>query len=389
MKKLTLALLVACSFSLDAAAADDARTWTYQYLLATARTERELAPITEHIIAERRLHTLPLLDFTAEVLLTRLDDGNFPLQNKLRLIRVLDVAKSPRYTDVLVHVRERSQSGEIDKEARKAISKEKSDAAAYVPGTIDIRAIVEEVEAAALAATPTTEQGKHLAEFTGGTFDELFRWAGKPQQIVSGQTRVTDGFLIHIKVQRITFFYRGLGRVVYGYNDSKGGWLFQAVVADPLAFEHEFSYRDRATQLGMPDTPTLEMMQLVSGYTASMKNVIERNYRRETRPLEFMDTAAEILVSQFHTARDPVTVDMYAWICRLLTMHGGTRYAAILRKVAAESDDAKLSRFAQLPIEPGGEAPAVAYLPGTVSLPAQRAKYPVLYPGSTFQSGRL
>jgi hypothetical protein len=33
--------------------------------------------------------------------------------------------------------------------------------------------------------------------------------------------------------------------------------------------------------------------------------------------------------------------------------------------------------------------PQEAYVPGTISLDAQRAKYPPLYPESTFQSGRL
>jgi hypothetical protein len=160
-------------------------------------------------------------------------------------------------------------------------------------------------------------------------------------------------------------------------------------VADPLAFEQEFSYRERAQELGMPDDRALEMMQLVSGYTASMKNVVEVNYHRDSRPLEFLDTAAEILATQFQTADDPVKVDMYAWICRLLTQFGGPRYAAILQRVAAQTPDAKLKRFAQLPIEATNEAPAAPYVPGTISLAAQRAKYPPLYPASTFQSGRL
>jgi hypothetical protein len=217
----------------------------------------------------------------------------------------------------------------------------------------------------------------------------LFEWAGRPHQIVSGQTRVSDGIFIHIKIQRVTFFYRGVGRVVYGYNGSKKAWLFQAVVADPLAFEQEFSYRDRARELGLVDDPTLEMIQLVSGYTASIKSVVEKNYQRQTRPLEFMDTAAEILVTQFEAADDPVKVDMHAWICRLLTMHGGRRYATILAQVAKGTDDSKLRRFAILPIEKTDEVPAEPYVPGTITLAAQRAKYPSLYPESTYQSGRL
>jgi hypothetical protein len=380
------ALIFALAFSSTAAA--DARTWTYQYLLATAKTERELAPITEHVIEEKALHHAEILDFAAEVLLARVGDATFPLQNKLRLIRVLDVEKSPRYNDVLTRIAEQSKDKQVLKEARSAIFTKKSVAEAYVPGTIDIHAIVAEVDALALAAKPTTAQGERLAKFAGGTFDELFEWAGCPHQIVSGQTRVTDG-IINVKIQRVTFFYRGVGRVVYGYNGGKKLWLFQAVVADPLVFEQEFPYRDRARELGLPDEPTLEMIQLVSGYTASIKSVVQKNYLRETRPLEFMDSAAEILATQFEAEVDPVKLDMLAWICRLLSKQEDQRYAELLSRVTREAQELKLARYAELSNKKKGKAPAESYVPGTISLVAQRVKYPSLYPESTFQSGRL
>jgi hypothetical protein len=388
MRRILFALVaVACA---DASAQIPAgRLWTYQYLLATSLTERELAPITEHIVHDPNLQEPELGDFAAEALLARWDDIHFPLPNKLRLVRVVGSMESKRYDTVLDQLDARATRDDAKKELRDARKNRKNTAAAYVPGTLDIHAIVREVDASALAAKPTTEQGKHLADFKGGSIEDLFAWAGKPQQIVSGQTRVSDGLLIHVKIQRISFFYRGLGRVVYGYNQNMDEWQFQSVVADPLAFEQEFSYRDRAAELGLPDEATLDMMQLVSNYTASMKNVVERNYHRERRPPEFMDTAAEILAKQFQTAKDPVTVDTYAWICRLLTQYGGDRYAAILETVAAQTRDDKLRRFAKLPIQAGSVLPQEPYLPGTISLDAQRAKYPSLYPDSTFQSGRL
>jgi hypothetical protein len=385
-----IALLAGVALWTDASAQETTgRAWMYQYLLATAYTERELAPVTETII-KGELPDTGITDVAAEVLLARMNESSFPLQNKIRLTRVLDAAKTRRYAAVLARVQEQASDKEIVRWARAANRRRiTNDEVQYVPGTIDIRRLVADMDAAALAARPTTAQGRHLAQFPGGSIDDLFARAGRPQQIVSGQTRVTDGLFINVKVQRVSFFYRGLGRVVYGYRRLEGDWLFQAVVADPLAFEEEFSYRDRAQQLGMPDSPTLEMIQLLSGYTAAMKNALEINYRRAAHPLEFMDTAAEILITGFKDAHDPVTVDMYAWICRLLTQHGGQRYAALLERVAAETGDEKLRRFAQLPIEKTSEVTAAPYAPGTTSLDAQRAKYPVLYPDSTFQSGRL
>ena len=385
--------IVCLASAFGASAAPAGRVWTYQYVLSTGQSERELAPITDHIIKEDELHDRALLDYVAEVLVTRFLDGHFTVPYKLRLIRALKIEKTPRYTAVLERVIGQTLNIAVQKEARDALRKNPAGEAGYVPGSIDLHAIVAEMDAAALAAKPTTEQARHLAQFPGGSIDDLFAWAGKPQQIVSGQTRVTDGMLIVIKVQRLSFFYRGLGRVVYGYSSgslrNEIGWLFQAVVADPLAFEGEFSYRDRAKELGMPDSATLEMTQLVSGYTASTKNVVEVNYHRAARPLEFMDTAAEILATQFQTADDPAKTDMYAWICRLLAQHGGQRYAAILDRVATQTADPKLARYASLPIEKTTDMPSEPYVPGAISLAAQRTRYPSLYPDSTFQSGQL
>jgi hypothetical protein len=390
MRKLLFALLVVAGADASAQV-EPGRLWSYQYLLATSVTERQLAPITEHIVHNPDLQVSEVGDFAAEVLLARFDDKEFPLQNKLRLIRVIGSMRSTRYDAVLDLLDKRSTRDETFNELSDARDKGRKHVAAspYVPGTIDIHAIARDMETAALAAKPTTEQGRHLAEFKGSSIDELFAWAGKPHQIVSGQTRVSDGLLIHVKIQRMTFFYRGLGRVVFAFPQGGDEWEFQSVVADPMAFEQEFPYRDRAQELGLPDDATLEMQQLVSNYTASIRYVAEKSYLRGHRTLEFMDTAAEILISQFQTANDPVKVDMYAWLCRVLTRDGGSRYAAILRTVANQAADSKLQRYARQKIEANSSFPPEPYVPGTISLDAQRAKYPPLYPDSTWQSGRL
>jgi hypothetical protein len=365
----------------------DAIVWTYQYLLATAHTELELAPVIEHIV-EDELPDNELSDFAAEMLLARSGDASYPARNKTGLLRVLAAARSHRYDAVRERLRAQARGGSgahwTPALNWKFIMKEEAE---YVPGSIDIRGFLARVEAAALAAKPTTAQGRHLAQFPGGTIEELFEWAGRPHHITARQNRASDGSLV-VKVQRLTFYYRGLGRVVYAYRAMQGEWLFQTVLADPLAFEHELPYRARAADLGLPDSTTLEMMQLVSDYTISMKLAIELNYRRGKPPLEFLDTAAEILATQFKSSTDPVRVDMYAWICRLLTQHGGPRYAAVLQTVA-QNGDAELSRFAQLRMGHVTDVPVTPYVPGTISLSAQRGKYPSPYPESTFQGGRL
>jgi hypothetical protein len=376
-----VAALQPCAVSADAV------VWTYQYLLATAQSERELAPVIEHII-EDELPDTELSDFAAEVLLARAGDASYPAANKSGLLRVLAAAKSHRYDTVRRRLREQSRTESGASWTPSANWRFLRDnEAEYVPGSIDPRRFLAAVEADALAFEPTTARGERLAQFPGGSVEELFEWAGRPHHIVSQQNRSSDG-IITVKFQHLTFYYRGLGRVVYSYRATQGDWLFRAVVADPLAFETELPYRARAADLGLPDTPTLELIQLLSDYTISMKLAIERSYRRGAPSLEFLDTAAEILATQFQSSNDPVRLDMYAWICRLLTQHGGPRYTAVLRNVA-QNGDPELRRFAELPLAKVAEVPATPYVPGAISLAAQREKYPPLYPQSTFQGGRL
>jgi hypothetical protein len=251
-----------------------------------------------------------------------------------------------------------------------------------VPGSVDIKTIVSDMNAAALAAKPTAEQARHLSEFPGGSVTDLIAWAGRPQQITSFQLSIVQG-LVPVKAQQISFLYRGIGRVVFGNSEAQPfsrDWLFTSFEAEPLAYEQEFPYRAQAIEAGLPDDATVEMMQLTSDSALAIRRAAQLNYRRPSPSLEFMDTAAEILATHFQTARDDVTIDAYSWICRVLSGHGGPRYAALLARVAAESPDSKLRRYASLPIEAGSAAPADPYVPGTISLDAQRAKYPSPYP---------
>lgn len=372
----------------------DASLWTYEYLLATARTDLELAPVTDRGISEARVWgKLPeneLTDFAAEVLLARFADPEFPVEGKVRLIRVLDAAKSRRYGRVLTLVRDQTRQPKVKSWARAANRRLiRSDEPEYVPGSIDIHAIVAAADAAALAATPDTAQGKHLAEFPGATFGELFTWMGRPHHVSSLETHFNYGLPDtndFVTFQRVTFFYRGIGSVTFSFRKWIPAWEFHDVIADPLAFEDEMPYRARAAALRMPDTPTLELVQLVSGYEASMKTAIVANYLRGEVPLEFLDTAAEILAGRIDSPSDETDRDSTSWLCRLLAERGGVRYAPLLKRVSEAAERYKLRHYASRKIKKVAHVPAQPWQPGTISLTAQRAKYPSLYPQSTYES---
>jgi hypothetical protein len=76
------------------------------------------------------------------------------------------------------------------------------------------------------------------------------------------------------------------------------------------------------------------------------------------------------------------------WICRLLSQRGGPRYAALLQRVATESGERKLQRLAKLGIAKAAAVPPEPYRVGSISIHAQRERFPSPYPWSTFQNHR-
>lgn len=286
---LVVAALAGSSDAADEDPAIPAIVWTYEYVLATADTDVEIAPIADRIAKDGWLPRQALTDFAAEVLLARVAQPAFPRETVIALIGILDKARSTRYGEVLSRVSEQTKSMLVDRAARDANSRwirGKSDQ--YVPGSIDIAAITAPVQASARTVKPTSAQGEHLSRFRGDTFAELIDWAGPPQHVSAKQKNYQLGGPIGIKANRIAFYYRGVGRVLFELDRVNHDWVLHSTVADPLAFEQEF---------GILEGASLEMTQLVSGYPAAMKNVVQTNFRRATRSLEFLDTAAELLVT--------------------------------------------------------------------------------------------
>ena len=119
------------------------------------------APITEHIVKDATLHGADIMDFAAEVLLARIGDPRFPQQNKLRLIRVLGAAGSPRYNTVLLRVWEQLRNEDVVKEHAPRPTGRRSRLGGLRTRIDRHPGIVAVVDASALAAKPTTAQGEH------------------------------------------------------------------------------------------------------------------------------------------------------------------------------------------------------------------------------------
>jgi hypothetical protein len=208
---------------------------------------------------------------------------------------------------------------------------------------------------------------------------------GPPQHVAS----------FAMEVHRLRYYYRGAGRVVFGFVKGQG-WRLQSVVADPLAFEPEMPYRSRAAELGQPDDATLRMIQLASGTPVAFKiaiddtlGLLERDATATaTAPLEFFDRAAEYLAENFRDVKHE-NEDTLSLIARLLTRYGGSRYTPLLREVASKTNSLKLRKWAKMPLRRSVVPLRTPFVAGKFDTAAFTKKYPSLYPDVTYTSGLL
>lgn len=384
MKKLLLlAALCGGCYVAPAVAAEDTRIWAYKYVLATSEHPREFATILEHLDNEPQLREVGLVDYLAEVLWAidkKRDRPNVELKEMLG--RYLREHGGPRYLTVFRELQKTNAPGTpvrifADKIVRK---NEDTTVEQYALGTVNLPALREQFSADALAAQPTEEQAHKMAQLpVDADFDALISQIGKPQYIGSGQLRLGDRILLDVHIQRMVFYYRGLGRVSFSYQNGRG-WIARDREVDPDAFEDLMPYREHAAQLGLPSDEAVGLTQLLSGHAMAVKYAAETRTRRGGATPQIMDAAAQLLLETHTTIVEPRMVDAHAWICRLLVTHGGPRYNDVLATVATGATSKKLQKFAELPWEKSAPKTGEPYVPGSVSLAGLRAKYPPLYP---------
>jgi len=384
MKKLLLiAALCGACFVGPATAADDNRTWAYKYVIATSVHPREFATILEHLEREPQLRQTELIDYLAEALLEIKDKRErADLELKELLVQALNHFGDERYVDVMREVLKTTGTGNDAGRIADAYVREykKTKVEQYVPGTVNLPALREKFSAEAFAAQPTEEQARKMAELpVNASPDTLVSLIGRPQYIGSGQLRVGERILLDVHIQRMTFFYRGLGKVTFQYKNDIG-WIARDREVDPDAFEDLMPYRDHAAELGLPSDEAIGFVQLLSGHSQAIKVAAESRTRRGGATPQFMDAAAEVLLATHTTVVEPRMVDAHAWICRLLQHFGGPRYSNVLATVAAGATSEKLVKFAKLKFEDTAPKSGDPYVPGSVSLTELRAKYPPLYP---------
>jgi hypothetical protein len=373
-------LLAGAQAPVFASSTGDAFTWTYRYLAVNATHDGELMVALNGIARTPDAHTRDTYDVLAQLLLDiapRKQDWQYSAPNIARLL--VNGKEAARYHTVLESLR-----GDISPPrsripyARQLSTLARERAEQYVAGAIDVAALREGYVREALAAAPTMTQALAIAGLkASASLDELFAAAGRPAHVGTNGEKVND--IMGVGVRQLWFYYRGIGRVSYDFQRD-GGWGFYQFIGEPMTFETWMPYRARAKEFGLPSAEHVAMVQLLSGNPTAIRVSAQAMHRVET-PVEYMDTAAELMLRNHETVSDPIASDAYAWLCSVLAERGGPRYARVLARVKKNAKDDKLRRYAEQPIHK--TAHQDVFVPGALSLDSQKAKYPSLYPQIT------
>ena len=391
MKRLffVAAMLVCALSSVDRAVAqvpEDPLLWSIRSSLAMSRHPRHLAPMLAEVERNPTVRNQAMFDFIAELLVDTSGDAEYPEQSATDIATMMLRMKSGRYREAAIAVTGRTPYPKVRRLAQQyAVKHRKTRDPQYAPGTIDLPALRQKFIADALAFQPTPELARRIDQLpVGSKLESLFAVAGRPQFVDSTQWRIRDE--VDIRVEKLFFYYRGIGRVTFEYSD-EAGWYLRSFIADSLAWEPLMPYRVLAPASGLIDGPRLDMTRVLSPHSIGVRYALEEQYDRKSVPLEFLDSVAELLLQSEAGATHPVVIDTQAWMCRLLAEKGGRRYARVLGTIARGAHDEKVKGYARVPILVVEGVPTEAYQPGSVSLVSQREKFPPLYADAYVNGG--
>jgi hypothetical protein len=385
MKRLLAAFLLGAA-TVAGANDDTPADWTVAYLAAGSTPPERIGQVLELLDSDTGGLPPRALDLLAEYLVRNAANPQLDGADARKLAEVIGRRGGDRYVAAMRAVREQEGPVLLEKAVFAYLVDHPSAADGYVPGVINLAAQRTLHVTRALATEASEERARKLGELArGDTLERLFDVMGPPQHVAS----------FAMEVHRLRYYYRGAGRVVFGFVKGQG-WRLQSVVADPLAFEPEMPYRSRAAELGQPDDATLRMIQLASGTPVAFKiaiddtlGLLERDATATaTAPLEFFDRAAEYLAENFRDVKHE-NEDTLSLIARLLTRYGGSRYTPLLREVASKTNSLKLRKWAKMPLRRSVVPLRTPFVAGKFDTAAFTKKYPSLYPDVTYTSGLL
>jgi hypothetical protein len=383
--------------------------WTYQYVLSTSDRGADLTHIAASYPHQAWLREPAMLDLLAETLLRGARRPDYS-QPELVIMAKVVCRASPRYFATMNAVsrsisyvegfrREEREYREALKEiAGKCVEETDSNGARqYSPGTIDLDAMRSRFLAQNVDVKPTSAQGQKLLKIgvgeEGEFFDDVIGSLGTPQHVDIGTAVLAQGggiraggirwatrtYVKYRHTNRLHYYYRGVGRVTFTYRNS--GWRASEVIADPMLFERELPYRADPAANGQPDEMTLRMHELLYGGYRSARQAVEA-YAPVSFTPEVKDTVAEFLASRYAPERGKIIDDTFIVLARFLARSDAVRYGALIKEIAAGSDDRRMRKVAESIVLEGAD-PTRLYRPGDVLLEELRRKYPPLYPEST------
>ncbi len=359
----------------------NAERWSQRYAIVMSSAPHQLIPIYEDILADIESQDVEFLDLLANKLVVSIDDDDkYAKQANAVVMRILFASKNKRYYSLLkdldISVRDSKFYRSRDKYLKAA---RRDSGEQFVAGGVDFEELKNQYIRSALESDIKFSGPESSLEALKPehSIQDMFDMFGVPQHMISGNRRFTNG-IASVKIKRLSYYYKGQGRVVFDYR-RRQGWLLYSVSSEPLAFEEVMPYRENADGNNVASDYGLHMAMLLSDRPFAIRRAAEIYAYGEEVKTEMLDLAAEKLINHYQDGDDSEFIDAYSWLCKWLAQRGGPRYQAILAEVASNSNNAKLVKYAQTEIENLEEMPEGTYVKGAISLNDLMEKYPSPY----------
>lgn len=346
----------------------------YQHAMVMADENSLRTSLTSTLLEIADILEVEVTDTAAELLLENYDNSSFTNDAIFWYAKLLAGTKNPRYRKVLEEVAFRSMDINISKRMHEYIGEfDDGFPTQYKKGSIDLGSLREQYVNKAKSAWPTTNKTKIDAVNRRTTITEMIEILGYPDHVNVGRKFGMAGC-------RLYFYYRGKGRIEYLFE--RRGWRQKQVVSDPLAFELNLPYYNSPNQQNNKIDKKIAMAMLLDEGEFAAREILRWQFEHGNADQEFLDTAAELLLTDYQAQWKIRDVDTNAWICKVLAELGGPRYKEVLQSVADGTSSIKLTNFAETPINEARVIEGLSselYIEGQIDLEKQKISYPSPY----------
>ncbi|WP_341502697.1 HEAT repeat domain-containing protein [Gallaecimonas sp. GXIMD4217] len=248
------------------------------------------------------------------------------------LAKALGRSGQPRYLPVLVRALQKTEHGNIKKHVKRAIRQlKKGDLSqeAFEARSVDIQGRRDSLNR---QLTPLRASSSSFDSIVSdASLAEVLQTLGLPNGAQDAMEVKFRPFIGNQRFQQLQINYVGIGTLRFRYDNNRWRLLEKMSQVD--------------VDLAVSDGLKVMASRLMGRNADEVRNVAKEMYRQQLFDEGLLDLVGQRIWMDLD-AKDKLTADAMAWLCKVLGHSGNGRYKQFLEKVAAQSSNRKITRYA-------------------------------------------